>query len=71
MLSLDVDQVIEANKRREEEEMVQDWLNDDRRMGLFSQRTSGAILKRNDIILRHPKATSPWKNYNTNHNKWF
>jgi hypothetical protein len=46
LLSMNVDQIIYDNKEREKQNIVDTWMNDNRRMGLFSQVTSGAILNR-------------------------
>ena len=70
MLSLDVVQVIARNKEAERSDLINTWLNDDRRMGLFSEATSGAILKRHDIKLRHPKQKAKWRSNRSPDNKW-
>ena len=44
MLSTDVDVLIRRNKESERQAIVKTWLNDDRRMRLFSNQVSGAIL---------------------------
>ena len=51
LLSTDVDEVIARNRDAERQELVKTWLNDDRRMGLWSHMTSGACL---DISDRKP-----------------
>ena len=60
MLSLDVDNVIENNNRREREKELEMWLNDDRRMGLFTNATSGAIVKRDYPTLNKHARPSKW-----------
>jgi len=44
LLSTDVDQVIASNREAERQELVKTWLQDDRRMGLWSNMTSGACV---------------------------
>lgn len=44
LLSTDVDQIIEANKEQERQEVIKTWLNDDRRMGLWGNYVSGACV---------------------------
>lgn len=43
LLSTDVDLIIHRNEERARDNLVQSWLNDDRRMGLWEGATSGAI----------------------------
>ena len=43
ILSLDVDRIIEKNHEKNRQDVVKTWLNDDRRMGLWSDRLSGAV----------------------------
>ena len=42
-LALDVDQIILRRQKQETDKISKDWLNDDRRMGLFSERL-GSIM---------------------------
>jgi predicted phage terminase large subunit-like protein len=44
ILSTDVDHLIAKNHRKQKQEIVKDWMNDDRRMGLWGNHTSGAVL---------------------------
>ena len=48
LINIDVDVVIHNNHEREKKRIVDTWLNDDRRMGLFANKTSGAILRRDN-----------------------
>jgi hypothetical protein len=51
LLATDVDQVIALNKEQERQEIVKTWMNDDRRMGLWANKVSGACV---DISRREP-----------------
>jgi predicted phage terminase large subunit-like protein len=42
-LSKNVEKVIEKRQRKEREDVVKSWLNDDRRMGLFSERLQSTM----------------------------
>ena len=46
LLRTDVDVIIENNRKAADKQLVDTWLNDKRRMGLWSDRLSGALLKR-------------------------
>ena len=43
--STDVEVIIDRNRARAEQAVVDSWLNDDRRMGLWSNKMSGAVRK--------------------------
>jgi len=44
MLSLDVEKVIESNRQRRHNDVVATWMNEDRRMGMWSEALSGAVV---------------------------
>ena len=44
MLSTNVDVIIQSNKNQERNRLVKTWLDDDRRMGLWKNQVSGAVL---------------------------
>lgn len=46
MLSKDVDLIIAKNQERDRNDLVKTWMNDKRRMGLFSDKLSGALINR-------------------------
>jgi len=43
-LSLDVEQIIQKRQLKEKDEVMKQWLNDDRRMGLFSERLGNILI---------------------------
>ena len=43
MLSTDVDLIIQRNQNKERQAVVKTWMDDDRRMGLWSNQVSGAV----------------------------
>ena len=51
LLATDVDQVIASNKEQERQDIVKTWMSDDRRMGLWANKVSGACV---DISQREP-----------------
>lgn len=57
-LSLDVDRIIAGKQSKERESVVKSWMNDDRRMGLFSERLG------NILVNKEPKRSSgnKWTN---------
>ena len=69
LLCLDVDDVIEQNKARQTQNLVDTWMNDDRRMGLFSEGTSGAIIRRDYPELNKNPPIRKWGSPNQL-NKW-
>ena len=44
MLSTNVDVIIQRNKNQERNRLVKTWLDDNRRMGLWKNQVSGAVL---------------------------
>jgi len=44
-MHIDIDQVIQRNAEKKHQEVVQEWLSNDRVLGLFGNNISGAILK--------------------------
>jgi len=44
MLSADVDSIIQHNREQERVDLVKTWMDDDRRMGLWGNRLSGACI---------------------------
>jgi predicted phage terminase large subunit-like protein len=46
-LSLDVDTIIAKQAAKNRNDVIQSWMNDDRRMGLFSERLQNTIMKKN------------------------
>jgi hypothetical protein len=46
MLSTDVELIIERNRKSDRDKLVKTWLDDDRRMGLWSNKLSGAVINR-------------------------
>jgi predicted phage terminase large subunit-like protein len=45
-LSLDVEQIIHKRQVKERDDVMKDWLNDDRRMGLFNERLGSILTNR-------------------------
>ena len=45
-LSLDIDSLIHKHQEKDRQEVINSWLNDDRRMGLFSERLKDTLVKR-------------------------
>ena len=45
-LSLDIDSIIHKHQEKDRQEVINSWLNDDRRMGLFSERLKDTLVKR-------------------------
>jgi len=43
LLSTDVEVIIEHNREKIRQDIVKTWLNDDRRMGMWSEKLSGAV----------------------------
>ena len=50
-IGLDVDKSIERNRQKEQQEVVKEWLSNDRIYGLLSDRTSGAIRENKSPML--------------------
>ncbi len=48
LLATDVDLIIEKNRVNEHRSVVNSWLNDDRRMGIWSKKLSGAVVHHRD-----------------------
>lgn len=46
LLATDVDVIIDRNRTKDREAIVKTWLSDDRRMGLWSDQLSGAVVNR-------------------------
>tara|TARA_R100000808_G_C2141855_1_gene149677 strand:+ start:451 stop:2139 length:1689 start_codon:yes stop_codon:yes gene_type:complete len=63
MLSTDVDVIIARNRERREQEVVKTWLNDDRRMGLWGHKLSGAVIHRKEEKVIDPNK-SKWSSRN-------
>ncbi len=61
-MSIDVDQVIQQNENKKHQEVVKEWLSNDRIFGLLGERISGAVL-REDM----PRKRNPFK---TNQRYW-
>ena len=59
LLCTDVDVIIDKNRQRAHDNVVQTWMNDDRRMGMWSKKLSGAVI--------HHKEDKPDNNFK---NKW-
>jgi hypothetical protein len=55
-MHLNVDRVIEKNKKEEHEKTVKEWLSNDRVLGILGDRISGAVL-RHDMPVRN----NPWR----------
>ena len=50
-IGLDVDKSIQRNRQKEQQEVVKEWLSNDRIYGLLSDRTSGAIRENKSPML--------------------
>ena len=48
LLCLDVNQIIESNREKARQDVVKTWLDDDRRMGMWSKKLSGAVVLRKE-----------------------
>jgi hypothetical protein len=48
-LSLDIDVLIHKHQEKDKQEVIKSWLNDDRRMGLFSERLQNTLIKRTPL----------------------
>ena len=64
LLSTDVDAIIRRNQKSERDSIVKTWLNDDRRMGLWTNQVSSAALqkpikpqKNNSLLWKNNKRT--------------
>lgn len=57
MLSTDVDVIISRNRERREQAIVKTWLNDDRRMGLWGHKLSGAVIHHKEKKTIDPNKT--------------
>ena len=57
MLSTDVDVIISRNRERREQAVVKTWLNDDRRMGLWGHKLSGAVIHHKEKKTIDPNKT--------------
>jgi hypothetical protein len=56
-MHMDVDKIIANNKDKEHEQVVKQWLSDDRIFGLLGDRISGAVLNREVRI----KSNNQWR----------
>ena len=61
MLSKDVDVIIEKNKQAERSAIVNTWLNDDRRMGLWRNQVSRATLNEGMPRNRRQNVNNKWR----------
>jgi len=61
LLRTDVDVIIENNRKAADKQLVDTWLNDKRRMGLWSDRLSGALLKRDGQYKPIDKNKAGWR----------
>ena len=59
LLALDVDVIIDKNREIARKNVIDTWLNDDRRMGMWSEKLSGAVIFHKDS-----------KPVDKNSNKW-
>ena len=62
MLCTDVDVIIARNQEKRKTDLVKTWLSDDRRMGLWSHKLSGAVIQRKEykpVDKNKPKWNSP------------
>ena len=62
LLSTDVDVIIQRNQDSERNNLVKTWLNDDRRMGLWSKQAANSSLNKNLIPQDNNKRS--WVNKN-------
>ena len=61
LLSTDVDVIIQRNKEKSRRDLVNTWLDDDRRMGLWTKNLSGAIrVEKDDIVLPPTANQQKW-----------
>jgi predicted phage terminase large subunit-like protein len=49
-LSLDVDNIIAKKEAKSRDDVIKTWMNDDRRLGLFSERLQGAMMQKKPRI---------------------
>ena len=61
-LSVDVDRVIAKRHLEEKDKVVKDWVSDDRRMGLFSDRLQNAMIKKRTPITNKWAKSKCWTN---------